>query len=80
MFVSSNRQIKEIWTPEIRKECNSIRDEIILTMQTKGKTVHFEGEDMNLEGEDMNWTEKQIENASKKVVRKNDSNSTEERK
>ena len=49
-------------------------------MQTKGKTVHFEGEDMNLEGEDMNWTEKQIENASKKLVRKNDSNSTEERK
>ena len=49
MFVSSNRWIKEIWKQEIRKECNSVRDEIILTMQTKGKTVHFEGEDMNLE-------------------------------
>ena len=50
IFVSDNRWIKEAWKQEIRKECNSIKDEIILTMQTKGKTVQFGGEDMKLEG------------------------------
>ena len=28
---------------------NAIKDEIILTMQTKGKTIQFEGEDIKLE-------------------------------
>ena len=41
MFVSDNRWIKEAWKQETRKECNSIKDEIILTIQTKGKTVQF---------------------------------------
>ena len=49
MFVSDNRWIKKAWKQETRKECNSIKDEIILTMQTKGKTAQFEGEDMTLE-------------------------------
>ena len=50
MFVSDNRWIKEAWKQEVRKECNSIKDEIISTMQTKGKTIQFEGKDMKLEG------------------------------
>ena len=50
MFVSGNRWIKEASKQEARKECNSIKDEIILTMQRKGKTIQFEGEDMTLEG------------------------------
>ena len=50
MFVSGNRWIKEAWKQEARKECNSIKDEIILTMQRKGKTIQFQGEDMTLEG------------------------------
>ena len=50
MFLSDNRWIKEAWRQETRKECNSIKDEIILTMQTKGKAVQFEGEDMKSEG------------------------------
>ena len=29
MFVSDNRWIMEAWKQETRKECNSIRDEII---------------------------------------------------
>ena len=41
---------------EIRKQCNSIRDEVILTMQTKGKAVQFEGEDMKL-GKEKSWAE-----------------------
>ena len=41
VFVSDNRWIKEAWKQETRKECNSIKDEIILTIQTKGKTVQF---------------------------------------
>ena len=41
MFVSDNKWIKEAWKQETRKECNSIKDEIILTIQTKGKTVQF---------------------------------------
>ena len=44
-----NWWIKEAWKQETRKECNSVKDEIILTMQTKGKTVQFEEEDMKLE-------------------------------
>ena len=55
MFVSDNRWIKEAWKQEARKECNSIKDEIILTMQTKGKTIQFEGEDVKLKGK--YWTE-----------------------
>ena len=50
MFVSDNRWIKEAWKQEARKECNSIKDEIILTKQTKGITIQFEGKDMKLEG------------------------------
>ena len=46
MFVSDNRWIKEAWKQETRKDCNSVKDEMLLTMQTKGKTVQFEGEDM----------------------------------
>ena len=49
MFVSNNRWIKEAWKQEARKMSNAIKDEIILTMQTKGKTIQFEGEDIKLE-------------------------------
>ena len=47
--VSDNRWIKESWKQETRKESNSIKNEIILTIQTKGKAVQFKGEDMKLE-------------------------------
>ena len=49
MFVSNNRWIKEAWKQEARKMSNAIKDEIILKMQTKGKTIQFEGEDIKLE-------------------------------
>ena len=49
-FVSDHRWIKEAWKQKARKECNSVKDEIILAIQTKGKTIQFEGEDMKLEG------------------------------
>ena len=49
IFVSNNRWIKEAWKQEARKISNAIKDEIILTMQTKGKTMQFEGEDIKLE-------------------------------
>ena len=39
MFVSYNTQIKDAWQQETRNKCNSIKDEIILAMQTKGKIV-----------------------------------------
>ena len=42
IFVSDNRWIKVAWKQETRKESNSIKDEITLTMQTKGKTAQFE--------------------------------------
>ena len=51
MLVSDNRWIKDAWKQEARKESNSVKDEIILTIQAKGKIVKFEGEDMKLEGE-----------------------------
>ena len=50
-------------------------------MQTKGKTVQFEGENIKLEinllDKEFKPIWKQVKNASKKVVWKNDSNSTE---
>ena len=49
-FVSDHTWIKEAWKQKARKECNSVKDEIILAIQTKGKTIQFEGEDMKLEG------------------------------
>ena len=49
MFVS-DRWIKEAWKQKAGKEGNSVKDEIILTMQRKGKTVQLEGENMKLEG------------------------------
>ena len=51
MLVSDNRWIKDAWKQEARKELNSVKDEIILTIQARGKIVKFEGEDMKLEGE-----------------------------
>ena len=39
MFVSDNRWIKEACKKETKKTWNSIKDEITLTMQTKGKRV-----------------------------------------
>ena len=70
MFASDNRWIKKVWKQETRKECNSIKGEIIFTMQTKSKTVQFEGEDMKLEGKTLDreskpiW--KQVEKCSKR--------------
>ena len=34
MFVSDNRWFKEAWKQEAREECNSVKNEIILAMQT----------------------------------------------
>ena len=74
IFVSDNRWIKEAWKQEARNECNSIKDEIILTMQTKGKTIRLEGEDMKLDGKILNrkfkprW--KQIKKCFKKSSEK----------
>ena len=45
MFVSDNRWIKEAWKKETRKECNLIKDEIILAIETKVKTVQFDGDE-----------------------------------
>ena len=50
--------------------CNSIKDEIILTMQTKGKTVQFEGEDMKLEGKMLGRELKPIWKQVKKCYKK----------
>ena len=70
MFVSDNGWIKEAWKRETRKECNSVEDEIILTMLTKGKTVQFKGEDMKLEGKKY-WTENSNQcGTSKKYAKK----------
>ena len=84
MFVSDNRWIKEAWKQERRKDCNSVKDEVLLTIQTKGKRIQFKGEDMKLERKildrEFKPKQKQVKNASKKVVRKKDSNSTEKRK
>ena len=70
MFVSDNRWIKEAWKQEARKECNSIKDEIILTMQTKGKTIQFEGKDMKLEGKILGREFKPIWKQVKKCFKK----------
>ena len=70
MLVSDNRWIKEAWKQEARKECNSIKDEIILTMQTKGKTIQFEGEDVKLEGKILDREFKPIWKQVKKYFKK----------
>ena len=49
MFVSDNRWIKEACKHETRKDSNSIKVEIILTMQTKDKTVQLEGKILDRE-------------------------------
>ena len=69
MFVSDNKWIKEAWKQETRKEYNSIKDEIIWTMQTKGKTVQFE-EDMKLEGKILDREFKPIWKQVKKWFKK----------
>ena len=70
MFVSDTRWIKEAWEQEARKECISIKDEVILTMQRKGKTVQFEGEDMKLEGKTLDRGFKPIWKLVKKCIKK----------
>ena len=70
MFVSDNRWIKKAWKQETRKECNSVKDEITLTMQTKGKTAQFEGEDMKLEVKILNREFKPICKQVKKCFKK----------
>ena len=47
--MSGNRWIKKAWKQETRKESNLIKDEVILTMQIRGKLVKFV-EDMKIEG------------------------------
>ena len=49
MFVSNNSWITEAYKQEAGKKCHSIKDGIILAMQTKGKTIQFEGEEMKIE-------------------------------
>ena len=50
MSMSDNRWNKAGWKLETMKENNSIRDEAIMTMQSKGKAMEFEGESIILEG------------------------------
>ena len=69
MFVSDNKWIKDAWKQETRKECNSIKDEIIWAMQTKGKTIQFE-EDMKLEGKILDREFKPIWKLVKKCFKK----------
>ena len=70
MFVTDNRWIKEAWKQEARKECNSIKDEIILTMQTKGKTIQFEGEDLKIRGKNIGQRIQTNMESSKKCSKK----------
>ena len=41
--------IKEALKQETRKECNSVKDEAMLALQAKDKTVHLEEKYMKLE-------------------------------
>ena len=70
MLVPDNRWIKEAWKQESRKEFSSIKDEIILTMQTKVKTVQLEGEDTKLEGKILDREFKPIWKQVKKILQK----------
>ena len=69
MFVSVNRLIKEALKQTL-KESNSIKNKIILVMQTKGKTVQFEGEHLKLEGKYWTKNSKQHGNQSKNASRR----------
>ena len=70
MFVTDNRWIKEAWKQEARKECNSIKDEIILTMQTKGKTIQFEGDDIKIRSKNIGQRIQANMESSKKMLQK----------
>ena len=70
MFVTDNRWIKEAWKQEARKECNSIKDEIILAMQTKGKTIQFEGEDIKIRIKNIGQKIQTNMESSKKMLQK----------
>ena len=70
IFVSDNRWIKEAWKQEARKGCNSVKDKIILTMQTKYKRVQSEGEDMKLKGKILDREFKPIRKQVKKYFKK----------
>ena len=48
-FVSDDMWIKEALKQETRKECNSVKDEAMLALQAKDKTVHLEEKYMKLE-------------------------------
>ena len=70
VFVTDNRWIKEAWKQEARKECNSIKDEIILAMQTKGKTIQFEGEDIKIRIKNIGQKIQTNMESSKKMLQK----------
>ena len=70
MFVLDNRWIKEAWKQEARKGCNSIKDKIILTMQTKCKRIQSEGEDVKLKGKILDREFKPIWKQVKKCFKK----------
>ena len=70
IFVSDNRWIKEVWKQEARKGCNSIKDKIILTMQTKCKRIQSEGEDEKLKGKILDREFKPIWKQVKKCFKK----------
>ena len=70
IFVSDNRWIKEVWKQEARKGCNSIKDKIILTMQTKCKRIQSEGEDVKLKGKILDRKFKPIWKQVKKCFKK----------
>ena len=53
-FVPAKRWIEEAWKQEKRIESKSNKDEIILAIETKSKTVQFEREDLRLEGKILN--------------------------
>ena len=65
-----NRWIKDAWKQEARKRCNSIKDKIILTMQTKYKRIQSEGEDVKLKGKILDREFKPIWKQVKKCFKK----------
>ena len=48
--MSDKRWIKVAWKRETMKENNPVKDEAIMTMQSKGKIVEFDEKSMILEG------------------------------
>ena len=76
MSMSDNRWVKAAWKRATMKENNSIKDEAIMKMQSKGKTVEFEGENIILQGNILDKAWKQ----DWKLVKSCFKNGTEEKR